>query len=276
MTIHEKIDPRPYTERGKTGRDELMDEVRRVDRERPLTSSPRVPEPADAGRRPAASGAGRRAGDPRQRERQARRASRRRADRPRSAGRERAPDEVGQRGRRLAPRAARRPAASSPPAATGRRSPSSTRSPDSTPDGEPLPTMGILPLGTGNGWAHALGAPKLHRCLEMLAAHAGHAADAPLQPDRGRGHARPLRGVGLGRDDPRRLQAPARGEQGARAGTSRRACTGTSRRRSCGRRRRSALFGNPHVDHREPWAARSTASTRTGRPRSWRASGAAR
>jgi hypothetical protein len=33
----------------------------------------------------------------------------------------------------------------------------------------PLPTMGILPLGTGNGWAHALGAPKLHRCLEMLA-----------------------------------------------------------------------------------------------------------
>jgi diacylglycerol kinase family enzyme len=34
----------------------------------------------------------------------------------------------------------------------------------------PLPTMGILPLGTGNGWAHALGAPKLHRCLELLAA----------------------------------------------------------------------------------------------------------
>ena len=38
-----------------------------------------------------------------------------------------------------------------------------------TRDGEPLPTMGILPLGTGNGWAHALGAPKLHRCLELLA-----------------------------------------------------------------------------------------------------------
>jgi diacylglycerol kinase family enzyme len=33
----------------------------------------------------------------------------------------------------------------------------------------PLPTMGILPLGTGNGWANALGAPKLHRCLELLA-----------------------------------------------------------------------------------------------------------
>ncbi len=37
----------------------------------------------------------------------------------------------------------------------------------------PLPTMGILPLGTGNGWAHALGAPKLHRCLEMLAGNPG-------------------------------------------------------------------------------------------------------
>ena len=31
------------------------------------------------------------------------------------------------------------------------------------------PTVGILPLGTGNGWAHALGAPKLHRCLSLLA-----------------------------------------------------------------------------------------------------------
>jgi hypothetical protein len=37
----------------------------------------------------------------------------------------------------------------------------------------PFPTTGILPLGTGNGWAHALGAPKLHRCLEMLAAVPG-------------------------------------------------------------------------------------------------------
>lgn len=38
-----------------------------------------------------------------------------------------------------------------------------------TPEDEPLPTVGVLPLGTGNGWAHALGAPKLHRCLEQLA-----------------------------------------------------------------------------------------------------------
>ncbi len=30
VAIHEKIDPRPYTERGKAGRDELMDEVRRA------------------------------------------------------------------------------------------------------------------------------------------------------------------------------------------------------------------------------------------------------
>ncbi|MGH7272756.1 MAG: diacylglycerol/lipid kinase family protein, partial [Polyangiaceae bacterium] len=34
---------------------------------------------------------------------------------------------------------------------------------------EPLPVMGVLPLGTGNGWAHALGAPKLHKCLKLLA-----------------------------------------------------------------------------------------------------------
>jgi hypothetical protein len=40
-------------------------------------------------------------------------------------------------------------------------------------DGQPLPTMGVLPLGTGNGWAHALGAQKLHRCLEMLASTPG-------------------------------------------------------------------------------------------------------
>jgi len=36
------------------------------------------------------------------------------------------------------------------------------------PSGAPLPTTGILPLGTGNGWANALGAPKLHRCLALL------------------------------------------------------------------------------------------------------------
>ena len=38
-----------------------------------------------------------------------------------------------------------------------------------TPPGEPLPVMGVLPLGTGNAWAHALGAPKLHACLQALA-----------------------------------------------------------------------------------------------------------
>jgi diacylglycerol kinase family enzyme len=35
------------------------------------------------------------------------------------------------------------------------------------------PTIGLLPVGTGNGWAHAVGAPKLHRCLELLAQAAG-------------------------------------------------------------------------------------------------------
>jgi diacylglycerol kinase family enzyme len=37
-----------------------------------------------------------------------------------------------------------------------------------TQQGDPFPTVGVLALGTGNGWAHALGAPKLHRCLELL------------------------------------------------------------------------------------------------------------
>jgi diacylglycerol kinase family enzyme len=41
------------------------------------------------------------------------------------------------------------------------------------PAKEPAPTVGILPLGTGNGWAHALGAPKLHRCLSLLGATTG-------------------------------------------------------------------------------------------------------
>ena len=37
-----------------------------------------------------------------------------------------------------------------------------------TPAGQAMPVVGILPLGTGNGWAHALGAPKLHHCLQLL------------------------------------------------------------------------------------------------------------
>jgi diacylglycerol kinase family enzyme len=50
------------------------------------------------------------------------------------------------------------------------------------PEPEALPTVGVLPLGTGNAWAHALGAPKLHQCLELL-------ADSRRQP--------PTRHVGL-------------------------------------------------------------------------------
>jgi diacylglycerol kinase family enzyme len=42
-----------------------------------------------------------------------------------------------------------------------------------TPPDHPLPEIGILPLGTGNGWAHSLGAPKLHRCLTLLASARG-------------------------------------------------------------------------------------------------------
>src|SRR4051794_37967729 len=39
------------------------------------------------------------------------------------------------------------------------------------PKGEPFPTIGALPLGTGNAWAHALGARKLDTCIRALARH---------------------------------------------------------------------------------------------------------
>lgn len=39
------------------------------------------------------------------------------------------------------------------------------------PKGEPFPTVGVLPLGTGNAWAHTLGARKLDGCVRALAGH---------------------------------------------------------------------------------------------------------
>jgi diacylglycerol kinase family enzyme len=36
------------------------------------------------------------------------------------------------------------------------------------PKGEPFPPVGALPLGTGNAWAHALGARKLDTCIREL------------------------------------------------------------------------------------------------------------
>jgi len=37
------------------------------------------------------------------------------------------------------------------------------------PEGAPFPPVGALPLGTGNAWAHALGARKLDACIKALA-----------------------------------------------------------------------------------------------------------
>lgn len=37
------------------------------------------------------------------------------------------------------------------------------------PKDRPLPPIGVLPLGTGNAWAHALGARKLDACVRALA-----------------------------------------------------------------------------------------------------------
>lgn len=41
------------------------------------------------------------------------------------------------------------------------------------PKGEPFPAVGALPLGTGNAWAHSLGARKLDACVKALAKHPG-------------------------------------------------------------------------------------------------------
>lgn len=41
------------------------------------------------------------------------------------------------------------------------------------PKGAPFPAVGALPLGTGNAWAHALGARKLDTCIRALAKHDG-------------------------------------------------------------------------------------------------------
>jgi diacylglycerol kinase family enzyme len=39
--------------------------------------------------------------------------------------------------------------------------------------GQRLPTIGLLPLGTGNGWARATGSPSFRNALRRLAAHSG-------------------------------------------------------------------------------------------------------
>lgn len=41
------------------------------------------------------------------------------------------------------------------------------------PKGDPFPPIGALPLGTGNAWAHALGARKLDACIKALMRHEG-------------------------------------------------------------------------------------------------------
>jgi diacylglycerol kinase family enzyme len=45
------------------------------------------------------------------------------------------------------------------------------------PKGDPFPPIGMLPLGTGNAWAHSLGARKLDTCVRAIAKHD---ADMPL------------------------------------------------------------------------------------------------
>ncbi len=121
--------------------------------------------------------------------------------------------------------------------------------------------MGVLPLGTGNAWAHALGAPKLHACLERSAHDPRRSADPPLRSGRRRGHPRPLRRVGLGRDDPRRLPPPGRGEPRPGPARSRRASTATSRPRCSARCPRWPSSATRASSSRTS-ATRSSSSTR--------------
>jgi len=41
------------------------------------------------------------------------------------------------------------------------------------PEGDDFPPIGVIPLGTGNAWAHSLGARKLAMCVRSLARHQG-------------------------------------------------------------------------------------------------------
>src|SRR5262249_38370685 len=44
-----------------------------------------------------------------------------------------------------------------------------------------MPSLGVLPLGTGNGWAHATGAPAWRTALEWLGARVRRADAVPLR-----------------------------------------------------------------------------------------------
>src|SRR5512143_3022800 len=46
--------------------------------------------------------------------------------------------------------------------------------------GDAVPTLGVLPLGTGNGWAHATGAPAWRIGLEQLGERLRHQGSVPM------------------------------------------------------------------------------------------------
>ena len=133
------------------------------------------------------------------------------------AWRQRAPDAQAARRSTSGSAPCRPRARSSPRAATARRSRLVNALARVTPPFRPLPIVGVLPLGTGNGWAHALGAPKLHRCLDLLAGARGPLPTRACGLFEVEGTLAHFAGSGLGRDDPRRLPAAARREPRARA-----------------------------------------------------------
>ena len=166
-TIHPKIDPAPYAARGKKGRDELMGEVKRV-MESSLVTAAHAAPPVSLWPAPSSQGAPG-AGIAVLVNANAKRGGRRvaaqiaRALPAASVRLTRSAQEV-DAWLRVLPR----PRAVLAAGGDGTAVALVNALARVFPHGEPFPAVGVLPLGTGNGWAHALGAPKLHRCLGLL------------------------------------------------------------------------------------------------------------
>ena len=77
------------------------------------------------------------------------------------------------------------------------------------PKTEAFPTVGALPLGTGNAWAHALGARKLDACVRALARHDGPIPTRRCALFECDGVLTFFGGCGWDAQDPGRLSSPA-------------------------------------------------------------------
>ena len=101
----------------------------------------------------------------------------------------------------------------------------------SLPIETPLPTLGLLPLGTGNAWARSAGARKLGFAVKAIQ----RASEFPLPTRRYglvevEGRRDDICGLGLGRASAERLQKTSSTQQSDSANPSQKACTDICRR----------------------------------------------